>query len=489
MSETLQRARDYEKDVLSQIPGEQRPAFHVSSLVGWANDPNGFSLYQGEYHLFYQYHPYSVQWGPMHWGHYKSKDLVKWEPVPCAIAPDQDYDVEGCFSGGAVEWQGKHYLLYTGVSKTEDGQVRQTQCVAVGDGVNYEKLPQNPVMTGEMLPEGSSLEDFRDPKVWREGDRFWAVIGSRSDDTSGQLALFSSPDMERWEFVTILDRCRNEYGKMWECPDFFQLDGKTVALISPQEMQAQGLEFHNGNANVCLIGSYDPKTHAFTRESAAAIDYGMDFYATQSLESPDGRRILIAWMQNWENYMTPAGYKWSGMMTFPRELRVKDGHLCQTPVREIAGYYTHSVKAQGSASQDYQELEGVSGRVFDMTVTLDPATCQNLEIRLGVEGRFYTSLQYQGAKGLFVTDRTYSGNPKDVLSVRAMELPAPKGPVELRVLMDKYSVEVFVDGGQRVMTSLVYGPLTAEGIRFAADGPFQVEFHQISEKINGELSL
>ena len=87
---------------------------------------------------------------------------------------------------------------------------------------------------------------------------------------------------------------------------------------------AQGLEFHNGNANVCLIGSYDPQTHAFTRESATAIDYGMDFYATQSLVSPDGRRILIAWMQNWENYMTPCGYKWSGMMTFPRELHVKE---------------------------------------------------------------------------------------------------------------------------------------------------------------------
>ena len=186
-------------------------------------------------------------------------------------------------------------------------------------------------------------------------------------------------------------------------PDFFQLDGKTVALISPQEMQAQGLEFHNGNANVCLIGSYDPQTHAFTRESATAIDYGMDFYATQSLVSPDGRRILIAWMQNWENYMTPCGYKWSGMMTFPRELHVKDGRLCQTPVEEIARYYTGTVQAQGSAGEGFQELEGVSGRVFDMTVTLDPAACRNLEIRLGVEGRFYTSLQYLGQQGLFVT--------------------------------------------------------------------------------------
>ena len=240
---------------------------------------------------------------------------------------------------------------------------------------------------------------------------------------------------------------------------------------------------------MCLIGSYDPQTHAFTRESATAIDYGMDFYATQSLVSPDGRRILLAWMQNWENYMTPCGYKWSGMMTFPRELHVKDGRLCQTPVEEIARYYTGTVQAQGSAGEGFQELEGVSGRVFDMTVTLDPAACRNLEIRLGVEGRFYTSLQYLGQQGLFVTDRTYSGNPKDLLARRVMEMPEGQGPVELRVLMDKYSVEVFVNGGQRAMTSLVFGPLSGEGIQFAADGPFQVEFHPIQTDIHEGLSL
>ena len=123
-------------------------------------------------------------------------------------------------------------------------------------------------------------------------------------------------------------------------------------------------------------------------------------------------------------------------------------------MEEIARYYTGTVQAQGSAGEGFQELEGVSGRVFDMTVTLDPAACRNLEIRLGVEGRFYTSLQYLGQQGLFVTDRTYSGNPKDLLARRVMEMPEGQGPVELRVLMDKYSVEVFVNGGQRAMTSL-----------------------------------
>jgi beta-fructofuranosidase len=490
MSDKLKKARAHEKEVLQQIPGDQRPAFHMSSLVGWANDPNGFSLFNGEYHLFYQYHPYSIHWGPMHWGHYKSKDLIRWEAVPCAIAPDMEYDGEGCFSGGALEHEGRHYLMYTSVSKDPaTGKVRQTQSVAVGDGLNYEKLPQNPVMTGEMLPAGSSLEDFRDPKVWKDGDIFYCVVGSRSDDTSGQMALFKSQDMIHWEFASILDRSRNEYGKMWECPDFFFLDGVWVGLTFPQEMQAQGLEFHNGNGNICLMGSFNPETCDFIREKICAIDYGMDFYAGQSLLAPDGRRIMLAWMQNWENYMTPADYQWSGMMTIPRVLRVENGCLCQTPVEEIKNYYTGDIIRTGKTSEEFQELEGIRGQVFDMTVTLDPEVCRNLEIRVGVEGRFYSSLQYKGKEGLFVTDRTYSGKPMDLLSTRTMELPEPGKRVEIRVLKDKYSVEVFVDGGRKVMTSLIYSLANAEGIQFKGDGPFQVEFHPIQKDINGDLSL
>lgn len=490
MSQKLQEAREYEKKVSREIPRGQRPSFHVTSLVGWANDPNGFSEFQGKYHLFYQYHPYSVQWGPMHWGHYQTQDFVKWEALPCAIAPDTVYDQEGCFSGSAVEWQGKHYLMYTGVRKDEvTGEIRQAQCVAVGDGVEYEKLAGNPVISGEALPAGSSLEDFRDPKIWREGDLFYAVVGSRSDDTSGQIGLFVSKDVEHWEFVTILDRCRNEYGKMWECPDFFQLDGKGVLLTSPQDMVAEGLEFHNGNGTICLIGSYDGENHRFIRESVAAIDYGMDFYAPQTLETSDGRRIMIGWLQSWDNNMTPPGYQWSGMMTLPRELHVREGKLIQTPVKEIENYYTSTVSYDCQASENFQRLEGIQGRVFDMTVELEKETCGNLEIRVAAGERFYTQLLYKRDANQFITDRTYSGLCRDYLSSRAMELPEEPGKLKLRVLMDRYSLEVFLNDGEKAMTSLVFGSPEGEEIYFKADGPFQVEFHEIQRDINGEVSL
>jgi len=326
-SEALQKARDFEAQYGPHIPAGERPAFHVTPTIGWMNDPNGFSLYKGEYHLFYQYHPYSNEWGPMHWGHVKSRDLIRWERLPAALAPDCGYDAAGCFSGGAVEMpDGRQMLMYTGVQRGRDadGFIRdiQTQCIAIGDGVDYDKCELNPVLTGKDLPEGGSTVDFRDPKIWREeAGTYYAVIGNRAADGSGAILLYSSGDGRKWAFVRTLDACHNQYGKMWECPDFFPLDGKQVLLTSPQEMQPVGLEFHAGNGTLCLIGSYDPKGAGFIRQNAQAIDYGLDFYAPQTLLTSDGRRVMVAWMQNWATAgAKPYHCRWFGQYKVPREL-------------------------------------------------------------------------------------------------------------------------------------------------------------------------
>lgn len=137
----LEKANQYQEQ--NRIDQREKPVFHVTAPVGWMNDPNGFSIYQGRVHLFYQYHPYSSDWGPMHWGHFVSDDFVKWEGLPVALAPDSDYDAAGCFSGSAIETDEGHVLVYTGVmeSEQEDGtkEVIQHQCLAIGDGVSYEK--------------------------------------------------------------------------------------------------------------------------------------------------------------------------------------------------------------------------------------------------------------------------------------------------------------------------------------------------------------
>ena len=174
----------------------------------------------------------------------------------------------------------------------------QTQCLAVGDYVKYEK---NPVLDQKDIPEGGSRYDFRDPKMWREEDgSYRCVIGNRPADGSGQILLFTSPDGFEWHFKKVLAENRNRFGKMWECPDFFPLDGKWVLIISPQDMLPSGFEYHNGNGTLCLIGDYDQETEDFTEQSNQSIDYGIDFYAPQTVLTPDGRRVMIGWMQNWD---------------------------------------------------------------------------------------------------------------------------------------------------------------------------------------------
>ena len=211
MSDKLNKAREYEEKKEKMIVPEMRPLFHLTPRCGWMNDPNGFSLYKGEYHLFYQYYPYETVWGPMHWGHAVSKDLITWEYYPAAIAPDMEYDKNGCFSGSAIEMEdGRQLLVYTGVQKMEDedGNIRevQTQCVAFGDGKDYEKYANNPVIDSTMLPEGAGKYDFRDPKVWRENGKYYIVVGNKTEDIDGQILQFVSDDGINWSYdVDVLE--------------------------------------------------------------------------------------------------------------------------------------------------------------------------------------------------------------------------------------------------------------------------------------------
>ncbi len=343
MSELLEKARSYEAKKIAATDKESKPLFHISAPAGWINDPNGFSVYNGKIHLFYQYYPYLREWGPMHWGHSTTSDMIKWEQLPCVMAPDEEYDKKGCFSGSAIEADGKHVLVYTGVTsiKLPDGseQERQNQCIAFGDGLNYVKHENNPVVTGDMLPENCSRIDFRDPKIWKEDDTYYLIVGSKDLNNVGQVVLCSSKNLTDWQFETILAaNSTGKIGTMWECPDFFGLEDKHVLICSPQSMKADKYEFHNGHNSVYFLGDYDKENHVFIKEEPHTLDYGMDFYAPQTTLLPDGRRVMIAWMKSWDACVVPDSQDWQGMMTLPRELEIKDGRIWQKPVKEIENY-------------------------------------------------------------------------------------------------------------------------------------------------------
>lgn len=490
VSEKLAIARKYE--TANEIASSDRPLFHVTPAVGWMNDPNGFSVYDGKVHLFYQYHPYSTEWGPMHWGHQVSTDMIKWEQLPAALAPDTEYDMAGCFSGTAIEDEGRHILIYTSVMKNPGGEgVLQNQSIAIGDGTEYRKIDNNPVVTGDMLPDGLSREDFRDPKVWQENGTYYMVAGTVDGEKKGQVVLFYSRDLMNWSFESVLAKNDKDYGGVWECPDFFRLDGSDVLLVSPIEMMAKGYEFHNGNNSIYFVGEYDEVQKKFSSGEPFSIDYGTDFYAPQTTLLPDGRRVMIAWMQSWHNLWIPRGQKWQGMMTLPREISLEDGLLIQKPVREIERYHTRKVQYMYEAACGTHKLNGICGRTIDMTITISGDEYRTFGIDLAKGEGYYTRFTYDRSQGIIALDRTFAGFERDVVCIRRAEIkPCCRTKlstetvgsggkcgeqIKLRFILDRNSIELFVNDGRMTMSTAIYTPITADGIEFSCDGKAWVD--------------
>ena len=482
ISQALREARIYEDVSEKNVQNEERPSFHLSARVGWMNDPNGFCYYKGKYHMFYQYYPYEPKWGPMHWGHAVSTDLLHWEYMPAALAPDTFHDQDGCFSGNAVELpDGRLMLMYTGVRRegysNDYNKAVQVQCIAVGDGETFEKYEMNPVLTETDLPEGASRYDFRDPKIWRcEDGTYRCLLGNRPADGSGQILLYSSEDGFNWKFVSIFAANQNRYGKMWECPDYFVLDGKHVLLTSPQDMLPQGFEYHNGNGTLCLIGDYDKEKNCLLEEANQSVDYGIDFYAPQTVLTPDGRRVMIGWMQNWDTceLRTPHG-KWQGQMSLPRELSVKNGRLYQKPLRELEEMRCNKAEYKDILLEGEKVFPDISGRTVDMEIRIRPADPEDMYRKFSVHFAknedHHITISYRTHENVLKIDRKFSGSRRAIIHQRRSKVVGSEnGEIRLRLILDRYSAEVFVNDGVQVMTATYYTPLDADGIVFASNG-------------------
>ena len=375
--------------------------------------------------------------------------------------------------------------MYTGVVKEhqKDDVYRdvQTQCLAVGDGVDYVKYPQNPVLDEKDLPEGCSRFDFRDPKMWQKEDGTYAcVVGNRPADGSGQILLFTSPDGFKWSFKKIFAENKNRFGKMWECPDFFELDGKWILLTSPQDMLPKDYEYHNGNGTLCLIGEYDEETETFTEQKDQSIDYGIDFYAPQTVLTPDGRRVMIGWMQNWDTCnIRSQEERWIGQMSLPRELSVKNGRLYQKPIRELEMMRNNKVEYSNVSFSDIIKLDGVQGRIIDMELVIRPDKDQEIfqkfAVRFAQNEQYHTSLSFRPRESILKIDRKFSGSRRAIIHQRRSKVNWENGELKLRIILDRFSAEVFVNDGEQVLTVTMYTDQAADGISFFADGTANID--------------
>lgn len=473
----LEKARSYEKENVKKISDEERPVYHLSPATGWLNDPNGFSFYNGKYHLFYQYNPYSTRWDAMHWGHWTSEDLLKWKAEPAAMAPDMPYET-GCFSGSAMTYKdGRHLIMYTAHNEfdKENGEHfrEETQCIAFGDGKDYVRYEKNPVLTVKDLPEGSYAEDFRDPKIWYEDGKYYCVAAVRMKDGLGSVLLFESEDALKWTYSKELLHNDGSFGDMWECPDMFELDGKRVISFSAMNMRNTSPLFRNGNCTLFCVKE--------DGSDIQAMDLGFDFYAPQSTLTKDGRRIVTAWMQAPESGGTcPDSNKWFGQMTFPRELTLKSGHVYQKPIDEIASLYERTVEKEFLAETE-TEKEEIRGRAADMTVIA--SANEDFCLKFAAEGDIYTSIEYRSSDRHLILNRSHAGRGASICDYREI-LTNAEDKLELRLLLDKYSFEIFVNGGYQALTGTLYEtPLTADHFIFkGGKDTVKVKFNSIKSE-------
>ena len=219
----------------------------------------------------------------------------------------------------------------------------------------------------------------------------------------------------------------------------------------------------------------------FNREKTKVIDFGLDFYAPQTFEDKDGRRIMIGWMHSWENRIIPNEFKWCGMMTIPREIRIKDNNVIQTPIKEIENYYGDTVKYEKITIDKEVSLEGINGRVLDMTLDIDASKAEEFEIKFAKNNEYETIIRYYSKRNTIEFDRSYSGKYGDILHKREMKVKDNDGKLRMRLVLDKYSAEIFANDGEQVMTSTFYTPLDAQDITLSSKGKsiLSIEKHKI----------
>lgn len=308
--------------------------YHLEADRGLLNDPNGLVYFQGEYHVFFQWNRFKKDHSYKEWGHFVSADLISWDFAGSAILPDQSYDINGVYSGSSCVIQDQLYVFYTGNVKI-DGQRKSRQCLAISDD-GRKFLKKGPVLE---TPK-EYTEHFRDPKVWKgqEGN-YWMLVGGQRKNGKGAIALCSSKDGLDWKYVNLL--ATTQQYEMVECADLFQLDGNDVLLFHLQKRDNRQ-DIPKYSFAAYKIGVFDEKNETFydanLDEDHQMLDYGFDFYAAQTFLTPDGRRLLFAWMSRMTDEQEKKFAENASnihCLTLPRELSVQQGKLYQRPAREL----------------------------------------------------------------------------------------------------------------------------------------------------------
>lgn len=427
----------------------KKPLFHITGEKGWINDPNGIVKFQGKYHVFYQHHPYSCVWGPMHWGHVVSDDLIHWTYLPYALVPGDECDKDGCFSGTSLVVGDTLYIVYTGfiLNKEDERYNIQQQCLAYSkDGIHFTKL--GAILTSKDLPDEYLSCDFRDPKLTFKDGYYLLFAAAKKKTGGGSILLYKSKDLKHWEFVNDI-LAHNSEGGMIECVDYH--DDLGLLIYSEQDFPKDN--YHCLNIHSCEyeLGRINQEGKFISKGDKTLLDYGFDFYAPQVMNDD---HYLIAWLDMWDRNNPSEKYGFAGMLTIPRKVTVKDNKLLQEPV-----LLKHKVK-EVKVKDTYLDKLSVG------IIKLDIQDLETLDIKLRVgkdeETKFYLE------NNEFIFDRSKSGetiygaeqDEYSLKGIRKMPFDRKDNNV-IYLVLDKYSVEIFVNGIS--MSNLIYPNDNSDG--------------------------
>ena len=427
--------------------GRFRQKLHLMPPVGWLNDPNGLCQFKGVYHAFFQYSPLNAEGGVKMWGHYTSRDMIDWEYQGVTLYPDQPFDCSGVYSGCAFIEDGEMYLYYTGNVKLEDrddydyvnsGREANTVLVTSTDGVNFGR--KRLLMKNSDYPADLTLH-VRDPKVWKENGIYYMLQGARTKEDSGQAIVFRSEDKLHWSFHSRI-KTNDKFGYMWECPDYFEVDGTKILSASVQGLTGDEWKERNVYQSGYFVVDGDILGE-YILSDYRLWDYGFDYYAPQSFETDDGRRIQIGWMgmpdcEEYTNRTIEDG--WQHCFTFPREVFVKDGIVRQRLIRELEERKILSEETKNRLeTKNYTVYEAVVSDISDDQ--FHAVLAENLIVK------------YENNR--FVIEFINSRNNK-VSCGRKIRCVEMDHVTDVRILSDESSVEIFVNDGAYVFSTRYY---------------------------------
>lgn len=443
---------------------KNRLQFHLMPPVGWMNDPNGLCQWKGIYHVFFQYSPEDANgMGLKAWGHYTSPNLLQWKKEETTFLPDQTFDKDGVYSGSACICEETMYLFYTGNTKEEgkhdyttSGRGANTVMAGSQDGLHFSE--KKCIMTNRDYPDDYTCH-VRDPKVWVQDNRFYMVQGGRKygmdrdcrEQDYGAILLFEGEDAEHFH-VTKEITTKQPLGYMWECPDYFELDGKRVLSFSPQGVEAETYRFQNIYQSGYLLLEKNPNTWEKTEyadgENFCEWDMGFDFYAPQTFLSEDGRRILIGWagIPDAEYDNIPTIQKgWQHALTFPRELSVKNGRIYQNPVKELHMLRKKEKEFPSNSpilmeENTFELLIKRKNHPEDFSVTIS-------------DGKEVIWIRFEKEMVGNVLSLSFSEKCGRGREIRKMKLETLD---TLAILLDTSMIEIYINGGEAVCTSRFY---------------------------------